>query len=59
MTYLYNRYNQQDELLKFTVQSIENNQIAVYILESENAYFEEGEIIIFTEYEYVDDEILE
>lgn len=55
MTY----FGSQEELLKFTVQSIENNQIAVYILESENAYFEEGEIIIFTEYEYVDDEILE
>ena len=54
MTYLYNRYNQQDELLKFTVQSIGNHQIAVYILESETAYFEEGEIIIFTESEYYD-----
>lgn len=54
MTYLYNRYNQQDELLKFTVQSIGNHQIAVYILESETSYFEEGEIIIFTESEYYD-----
>lgn len=54
MTYLYNRYNQQDELLKFTVQSIGNHQIAVYILESETSYFEEWEIIIFTESGYYD-----
>ena len=49
MTYVYNS-NHEEQYLEFSLQKIEDDEIAMYIKKSDYKYFKEGDIILFRKY---------
>ena len=49
MTYVYNS-NHEEQYLEFSLQKIEDDEIAMYIKKSDYKYFKEGDIILFQKY---------